>query len=138
MLALIISMWTNTLIIHSNRNYMANLTQSLASLMQKQTKYIYACTTKCWSINSGNNQWCCRTLYMLPIFIIIVGLAMLGLWCLTSLSTIFQSSWRSFLLVKETGVSGENHRPFTCHWQTLSHHVVSRTPSHKWDSNSQF
>jgi hypothetical protein len=33
-----------------------------------------------------------------------------------------------FLLVEETGVSGENHRPVTSHWQTLSHKVVSNTP----------
>jgi hypothetical protein len=26
-------------------------------------------------------------------------------------------SWRSVLLVKETGVSGENHRPSASHWQ---------------------
>jgi hypothetical protein len=30
-------------------------------------------------------------------------------------------SWQSVLLVKETGVPGENHRPVTSHWQTLSH-----------------
>ena len=33
------------------------------------------------------------------------------------------------LLVGETGVSGENHRPFASHWQkTVSHNVVSSTP----------
>jgi hypothetical protein len=32
-------------------------------------------------------------------------------------------SWRSVLLVEETGVPGENHR----YWQTLSHNVVSIT-----------
>ena len=37
----------------------------------------------------------------------------LGLWCLTSLSTI--------LLVVETGVPGENNRPTESHSQTLSH-----------------
>ena len=37
-------------------------------------------------------------------------------------------SWRSVLLVEETGVSGENHWPITSHWQTLSHNVVSCTP----------
>ena len=91
MLTLIISMLINTLIIHSNRNYMTNLTQSVTSLMQKQNKYIYACATKCWSSNSDNNQLCCRTLYLFPFFVIIVGLVMFGLWCLTPLSTIFQS-----------------------------------------------
>jgi hypothetical protein len=37
-------------------------------------------------------------------------------------------SWRSLLLMEETGVPGENHRPATSHRQTLSHNVVSRTP----------
>ena len=37
-------------------------------------------------------------------------------------------SWRSVLLVEETGVPGENHRPVASHWQTLSHNVVSSTP----------
>jgi hypothetical protein len=32
--------------------------------------------------------------------------------------------WLSVLLVKEIGVPGENHRPVTAHWQTLSHNVV--------------
>ena len=36
-------------------------------------------------------------------------------------------SWRSVLLVEETGVSGENHRPDASHWQTLSHNVESST-----------
>ena len=34
-------------------------------------------------------------------------------------------SWRSVLLVEETGGPGENHRPAASHWQTLSHNVVS-------------
>jgi hypothetical protein len=34
-------------------------------------------------------------------------------------------SWRSVLLVEETGVPGENHRPVVSHWQTLSYNVVS-------------
>jgi len=33
-------------------------------------------------------------------------------------------SWRSVLLVEETGEPGENHRPVARHWQTLSHNVV--------------
>ena len=33
-------------------------------------------------------------------------------------------SWRSVLLVRETGGPGENHRPVTSHRQTLSHNVV--------------
>ena len=36
--------------------------------------------------------------------------------------------WHTVLLVKETGVPGENHRPVPCHWQTLSHNVVLSIP----------
>ena len=32
------------------------------------------------------------------------------------------------LLVEETEVPGENHRPATSHGQTLSHNIVLRTP----------
>ena len=35
---------------------------------------------------------------------------------------------RSVLLVEETSLPGENHRPAVSHWQTLSHKVVSSTP----------
>jgi hypothetical protein len=45
--------------------------------------------------------------------------------------------WRSFLLVEETGVPGENHWPNASHWKTLSYNVVSSTPCHEHDSNSQ-
>jgi hypothetical protein len=30
-------------------------------------------------------------------------------------------SWRSIVLVEETGGPGKNHRPAASHWQTLSH-----------------
>jgi hypothetical protein len=35
---------------------------------------------------------------------------------------------RSVLLVEETRVPGEKHRPAASNWQTLSHNVVSSTP----------
>jgi len=45
------------------------------------------------------------------------------------LNTIFNNisviTWRSVLLARGTGVPGENHRPATSHWQTLSHNVIS-------------
>jgi len=34
-------------------------------------------------------------------------------------------SWKSVLLVEETGVPRKNQVPATSHWQTLSHNVVS-------------
>ena len=52
-------------------------------------------------------------------------------------NTISVIAWRSVLLVEETGVLGENHRPGISHWQTLSHNVVSSTPRHERDLNSQ-
>jgi hypothetical protein len=38
-------------------------------------------------------------------------------------------SWRSDLMVEETGVPGENHRPVASYWQTSSHSVVLNTYS---------
>ena len=46
-------------------------------------------------------------------------------------------SWRSVLLVGETIVPGENHRPDVSHLQSLLHSVVSSTPRPDRDSNSQ-
>jgi len=36
-------------------------------------------------------------------------------------------SWRSVLLMEETGVPGENHRPAGSHWQTFSHNAAPIT-----------
>jgi len=46
-------------------------------------------------------------------------------------------SWRSVLLVEETGVPGEKHRPVASHLQTFSHNVVSSTPRHERGSKRQ-
>jgi len=54
--------------------------------------------------------------------------------CFNTISVI---SWQSVLLVEETGVPREKHRPAISHWQTLSHNVVSSTPCHDRGSNSQ-
>jgi len=45
-------------------------------------------------------------------------------------SNISAISWRSVLLVEETGVPRENHRSVASHWQTLSHNAISSTPRH--------
>jgi len=42
-------------------------------------------------------------------------------------------SWWSDLLVKETGILRENHRPVVSHRQTLSLNGVSSTPRHERD-----
>jgi hypothetical protein len=46
-------------------------------------------------------------------------------------------SWQSVLLVEETGVPTENHRPVASHRQTLSYNVVSSTPRHERGLYSQ-
>jgi hypothetical protein len=38
---------------------------------------------------------------------------------------------------KKKSGGGENNWPAASHWQTSSHNVVSSTPRHEWDSNSQ-
>ena len=48
-------------------------------------------------------------------------------------NNILAISCRSVLLVEETGVNGEIHRPVASHWQTLSHNVVSSTTRHERD-----
>jgi len=45
----------------------------------------------------------------------------------TTFNNISVKSWRSVLL-EETGVSRENHRPAASYWKTISHNVVSSTP----------
>ena len=52
-----------------------------------------------------------------------------------TLNNVSVISWQSVLLVEETGVFGENHRPVASHWQTFSHNIVSSTPCHEQDSN---
>jgi hypothetical protein len=48
--------------------------------------------------------------------------------CLMVFNAIFNNisviSWRSVLLVEETGVPRENHRPAASYWKTLSHNVA--------------
>jgi hypothetical protein len=43
----------------------------------------------------------------------------------------------SVILVEETEVPRENHRPVASQWQALIHNVVSSTPHHEQGSNSQ-
>ena len=55
----------------------------------------------------------------------------------TTFNNILVISWRSVLLVDETKVPGKKHWSVANHWQTLSNKVVSSTPRHEQDSDSQ-
>ena len=46
---------------------------------------------------------------------------------ITTFNNISVISWRSVLLMEETGPPGENHRPVASHWQTLSYNFASST-----------
>ena len=50
----------------------------------------------------------------------------------TTFNNISVISWRSFLLVEEIGVPGENRPPVASHWQTLLHNIASSTLRHEW------
>jgi hypothetical protein len=55
---------------------------------------------------------------------------MFGFWYMVfnaTFNNISVISWRSVLLVEETRVPGENHRPVASNWQTLSRNVVLST-----------
>ena len=54
-----------------------------------------------------------------------------------TLNNISAISRRSVLLVEETRVPGENHRPVASSLQTLSHNVVLSTPRQERGSTSQ-
>ena len=58
----------------------------------------------------------------------------------TTLNNISVILWWSVLLMEETGVPGENHRPVSRKSVTnfiIIDNVVSSTPHHERDSNSQ-
>jgi hypothetical protein len=54
----------------------------------------------------------------------------------TTFNNISDISWRSVLLVEETGKPWENHWTAASHWQTLSHNVVLSTP--RYDVSERF
>ena len=51
-----------------------------------------------------------------------------------TLNNIAVLSWQSVLLVEESRVPVENHRPVVSQQQSLSHNVVSSTSRHEQDS----
>jgi hypothetical protein len=95
-------------------------------------RVFYFIGRNCWQVSKHHAQ-ITRVLLLLKVLWNIFILV-----CLMVLNTTFNNipviSWRSVLLVEETGGPGENHRPAASHWQISSHNVVSRPDR---DSNSQ-
>ena len=55
----------------------------------------------------------------------------------TTFNNVSAISYWSVLLMVEAGIPDENNQPAANHCQTLSQNVVSSTPRHERDSNSQ-
>jgi hypothetical protein len=73
------------------------------------------------------NSWnCWPSLFKLSVHNIIVCFTyrVRVMVCYATFNNISIILWRSVLLVEKTGVLGENHRPVTSHWQTLSLVVI--------------
>jgi hypothetical protein len=62
--------------------------------------------------------------FIKQMFIYLVCLFVCLMVFKATLNNISAISWRSYILVKETGGSGENHRSVANHWHTLSHNVI--------------
>jgi hypothetical protein len=95
----------------------------------------YHCLTSgsSWSWSHGSwiyNYLCHQCLSPLTLWLRIPMLNRVRVMVFsTTFNNISVISWLSVLLVKETWVPKENHRPVASHWQTLlSHNIVLSTP----------
>ena len=69
-----------------------------------------------YGVYKNNPLWSlCCDIILLPVLVMVFN---------GTFNNISAISWLSVLLVEETGVPRENHRPAASHWQTLSHNVV--------------
>jgi hypothetical protein len=59
--------------------------------------------------------------------VVITGYSGLGLWYLMPFNNISVVSWWSVLLMEETRVPGENHRPAASHLQTITSALAHST-----------
>ena len=99
------------------------------------TSRLHDCTTINWLLQRE-----CISQQRIQALVIKTTYYSSGWWFMVlnpTFNNISVISWLSVLLVEETRVPGENHRPVASHWQTLSHNVVSSTSRHERDSNSQ-
>ena len=71
------------------------------------------------------------------VFVLLEGIWLRVMEYNATFNNISVISWRSVLLVEETGVPGKDNRLAVSHWQTLSHKIVSSTHRYDRHSNSQ-
>ena len=102
-------------IIYHLRSVMKRLLKELKTVFNKQLK-------QKWESSLFNNL-CFKTMIYICIYICLVWFIEFN----ATFKNISVISWGSVLLVGETGVPGESHRPVASHWQTLSHNVISST-----------
>jgi hypothetical protein len=94
---------------YKRRWYKETLLMEVTSLIAKHN--VLCIITYFIEITPNRNRWCYGFMVLSATF-----------------NSILVISWRSVLLVEETGIPGENHWHAASHWQTLSHNVVSSTP----------
>ena len=100
-----------------------------------------------WIVDHHCSNLIFIVIYLLTLIIGYFVLSLMVSWLLwirvvdmvfnATLNNISVISWRSVLLVEETGVPEDNHQLAASYWQTLLHNVVSSTPRHERDLNSQ-
>ena len=75
------------------------------------------------------SYWLPLGIFKLFLFVVMVCVPMEDLVYfmvfIATFNNISAISWRSVLLVEETGLRGEKHLAVGSHWQTLSHNIVS-------------
>ena len=92
----------------------------------KSEWYLLYCFFKNYFSNSILIYFGSNVIFLSKHIFILIGLSMVFSATCTC-NNISVISWWSVLLVEETGVPVENHRPVASHWQTLSHNVVWST-----------
>jgi hypothetical protein len=106
--------WTNRYTNYNSSPYQIKLLLEISTVLYQLRHFLSAFSS--WILFCNENMYN------------IIGFVWFGFLVFNAtINNISVISWRSVLLVEETWVPGENHRPAASYWQTLSHTVVSST-----------